>query len=138
MKINPKKKTMKNLKLISLFVALTLNGCHVITPVEMTHTAIGETFVRINIYTQENNKIPETLNMLTKRENYINKITDGWDKELLYTINDNVISLTSYGKDGINGGKDENADITKSYFYKKPNGTLWVGQDLWIVEAEKH
>jgi hypothetical protein len=126
--------------LLFLLPLLLSVGCSalVITPVEMTNTAIGETLARIDIYAKQNHEVPRTLTTLPKRDHHINRITDGWNRQLIYTVENNVITLTSLGKDGVIGGIGENADISQSYYYKKPDGTLWVGQDLWLVEAKKH
>ena len=123
--------------LLLLLLAVIASSCGLFfTPVEMTYGAIYETFVRIDIYAKQNNKIPETLIVLPKRDNHENRIVDGWNRKLIYKVDDTAISLTSLGKDGIIGGKDENLDITISYYRNKPDGSLWVGQELWIPCAE--
>ena len=108
-----------------------------ITPVDMTWTAMGETFARIDIYTRSNKSLPTTLEMLPKRENYMNQTTDGWGRQLHYSLSqDGIISLTSLGRDGVVGGQGEDADITEAYHTRRADGTLWAGSDLWLVEAE--
>jgi len=123
---------------IILLVVLCSSCCtHVITPVEMTYTAIGETFFRIHLYVKQNSVLPTSLDVLPKREGYSNRITDGWNRVLQYHIaNDGVITLTSFGKDGKPGGTGDNTDISRSYYSKRKDGSLWVGTDMWIVEAE--
>jgi len=123
--------------LFGLFAALAIASCDRITPVEMTDTAIGETFYRIHIYAQENGKIPTSLDSLPKREGYINRTTDGWDRPLEYRVRpDGIITLTSYGRDGVPGGDGDDADISVSYRTKRADGSFWAASDLWIVEAE--
>jgi hypothetical protein len=103
----------------------------------MTWTAMGETFARIDIYAQSNRSLPTSLEMLPKREHYMNRTTDGWGRSLLYSVSqDGIISLTSLGKDGVLGGQGEDADITEAYYTRRTDGTLWAGSDLWLVEAE--
>ena len=107
-----------------------------ISPVEATDTAISETFVRIDLYAKQHGTVPPSLNVLPEREGYANSITDGWGKPLLYEVSDDGrLTLTSYGKDGKPGGTGEDADISRSYYSKRPDGSLWVGSDMWIVEA---
>ena len=65
-----------------------------------------------------------------------NDINDGWNRPLTYQINeDGVITLTSLGKDGKIGGTGENADISKSYYTRREDGSLWIGDEMWIMEA---
>ena len=116
---------------------LALVSCHRITPVEMTKSAITETFVRIGIYAQTNRAVPPSLAVLPKRDGYANRTTDGWGRPLRYSLATNgIIALTSFGRDGKPGGSGEDADTSESYFTKKSDGSLWVGSDLWIVEAQ--
>jgi hypothetical protein len=120
-----------------MFALLMPLSCHRITPVEMTKTAITETFARISIYAQTNRAVPSSLAVLPKRDGYANRTTDGWGRSLQYSLStDGIITLTSFGRDGKPGGSGEDADTSESYFTKKSDGSLWVGLDLWIVEAQ--
>jgi len=108
-----------------------------ISPRDMTTSAITETFVRIGLYAQRNHAIPLSLDVLPKREGYANRTTDGWNRPLLFEVSSNgVIRLTSFGKDGRPGGSGEDTDIAKAYYTRKPDGSLWAGSKMWIVEAE--
>jgi len=103
----------------------------------MTRTAILETFFRINLYAHQYGTVPPSLEILPKREGYANRIADGWNQPLQYTIHeDGIITLTSLGRDREPGGDGDDADISRSYYTRRKDGTLWVGQDLWIAEAE--
>lgn len=110
---------------------------HTITPEEMTHTAIGETFYRVSIYMRSNNSIPKSLNDLPVREGFMNTTIDGWGHHLQYTISaDGVLTLTSFGKDGEPGGANDNADISRSYRTKDAEGMLIISDPEWIDRAE--
>jgi hypothetical protein len=124
--------------LIALFAfVFILQGCHVITPIEMTRTAIGETFYRIHLFMQKEGKAPPALDVLPRREGYGNRTTDGWGRELAYSQSpDGVLSLKSLGRDGWIGGTGEDADISRSYRTIDENGRSLIGDDLWIVTAE--
>jgi hypothetical protein len=127
---------LKQHMLLGILSAFAIVTCDRITPVEMTHTAIGETFYRIQIYAQKYGAVPASLDALPKREGYVNRTTDGWGRPLEYRVRpDGVITLTSYGRDGAPGGAGDDADISVSYRTKRADGSLWVGSDLWIVEA---
>jgi hypothetical protein len=122
-----------------MFLALAfLSGCtDKITPVEMTRTAMTETLARINIYAETNKAVAPSLDVLAKRDGYLNRTTDGWNRPVQYRVaQDGIITLTSLGADGKPGGDGENADISVSYRSKRPDGSLWVGSPMWLVEAE--
>ncbi|MEI8289359.1 MAG: type II secretion system protein GspG [Verrucomicrobiota bacterium] len=128
---------MRRLALIFLVMACGSCCMHTITSVEMTWTAIDETFVRIAIYAETNKAVAPSLDVLPKRDGYANQTTDGWKRPLQYRVaKDGIITLTSLGADGKPGGSGENADISKSYRAKRPDGSLWVGAPMWIAEAE--
>jgi hypothetical protein len=86
-----------------------------ISPSDMTRTAIGETAVRIGIYLQRAQDLPNTLDELPIRQGYVNRTTDGWDRSLIYTHGDDQFVLSSFGKDGEVGGDGDDADIVKQY-----------------------
>ena len=109
-----------------------------ITPVELTHTSIMETFVRMDIYAKTNRAIPLSLSILPQRAGYDDSATDGWGRPLIYTVTkEGLLTLTSLGKNGKPGGMGEDADISVSFHARKPDGTLWVGSDeYWIIDAQ--
>jgi hypothetical protein len=121
-----------------VLLSFALVGCAPITPVEMTHSAITETFVRINIYARKYGAIPPSVDALPIREGYANSTTDGWGRRPEYRVApDGTITLTSHGRDGRPGGTGDDADISVSYRTKRPDGSLWAGSDLWIVEGRQ-
>lgn len=111
----------------------------VITPPEMTQTAIGESFYRIYLYANANQKLPETLDDLPNRSGYGNRITDGWGNRLNYEISDDgIITLSSLGADQKPGGIGDDADISRSYRSVDEQGVFIAGQEMWIVTGELH
>lgn len=131
---------MRTPTVLILLSALLLQGCdlvHVITPVEMTHTAIGETFVRIDLYMKKEKHIPKSFADLPVRSGYANSTKDGWNRELDYSISEEgVLSLTSLGADGKLGGIGENQDITKRFKTKDEFGKSLIGNEFWLVTCE--
>jgi hypothetical protein len=125
---------------VALLAVICSCGCSDrITPREATQGAMMETFARIQLYAETNRSVPRSLSVLPRREGYANRTTDGWHRELFYRIGeDGMLSLTSCGADGKAGGSGEDADISVSYRSKKPDGTLWVGSDMWLVEAQAY
>ena len=121
---------------------LTLVACSLVTtisPRDMTLTAIGETHVRMHLYLQEHRQCPETLSQLPQREGYMNRTTDGWDRPLIYSVDDDgVITLSSLGRDGVAGGTDDDRDITRRFRTRNDDGTLNIDDELWTVTSEIH
>ena len=96
-------------------VALLSLACdspaHVVSPLEMTGTAMTETSVRIGMYLKEYGKLPENLDVLPIRPGYINRTTDGWERRLVFHLEAVQFTLTSFGRDGVPGGIADNADL---------------------------
>jgi len=126
-------------KTITISIILFLTSCcvHFITPVESTVSAITANFVRIGLFAEKHKKMPVSLEELPNREGYDERITDGWNRPLKYVIDSNgIVTITSFGRDGKPGGVGEDADISKSYRSRRPDGSLWAASPMWIVEAE--
>ncbi len=128
---------MKRVLLLLIGLAFAC-GCDRPSRQDVTLTAIGETFVRIDLYAQTNRAIPQSLDVLPRRAGYDNRTTDGWHRPLQFDLSqDGIITLRSLGADGKPGGDAVNVDISRSYHSKRPDGSLWVGGDpAWIVDAE--
>lgn len=96
-----------------------------------------ETFVRMSLYAKAHQDVPPSLRVLPERKGYMNRTTDGWGRPLIYQIGDNgVLTLTSLGEDGKPGGNGEDRDISESYYSRRIDGSLWIGESSWIVDAE--
>jgi hypothetical protein len=109
----------------------------VIPPDAMTHTAIVESFVRMQMYLKDHHQFPASLDELPKRNGYANRTTDGWQRPLIYKVEqDNFVTLLSFGKDGKEGGTGDNADIQRTYRTKNADGSWCVEEEGWIVTAE--
>jgi hypothetical protein len=64
---------------------------------------------------EKEGKLPESLAVVPKRQGYINRITDAWGRPLIYKITENGFTHSSLGKDGKEGGEDDDADQTGTY-----------------------
>jgi hypothetical protein len=98
-------------------VAFALATVHTIPPRAMTLTAIGETESRIDIYVGGgNNKPPQNLDVLPKRDGYVNRTTDGWNHPLIYAVfGDDTFTLISRGRDGVPGGTGDDEDVVRRF-----------------------
>ena len=109
---------------------------HPVSPQNMTRTAISETVYRMYLYGQKHHAIPRSLDVLPVRSGYLNNIKDGWGRELIMEIdNEKIVTLKSFGKDGMPDGDAENQDIIRSYWLKKSDGSLWLDDKHWLSDA---
>ena len=134
---------MKRNLLISILLILVgivlLDGliC-TIPPFDMTITTIGTCAVRSELYFEKHGKIPPSLASLPERDGYANSIMDGYDRQLLFEVRADRMVFMSYGKDGLPGGTGKNADVEIHYLTHKQDGSLWIGEYYWIIDAERH
>ena len=131
------KRTLTLAGLLVLAFVVIVSSIHFITPEEATVTAIGETFYRIHLFAKTNGALPDKLVELPKRDNYANRVTDGWGRDLLFEIDeDGVMTLRSLGKDGKVGGSGPNRDMVRSYRTRDQDDRFIVADDMWIVDGE--
>ena len=132
-----KKAIIIGISILVTGVILSVALVEQVSPKNMTRSAIGETFARINLFARQNKSIPSSLAVLPKREGYVNRTTDAWNRPLQYDVTaDGFITIKSLGRDGKPGEQGEYSDISVTYYSKKPDGSLWAGSDMWLVEAE--
>jgi len=98
---------------------LLFSGCRslvdVIPPKSQTIGAQVETAVRIGMYLEKDGKLPDSLASLPIREHYANRTSDGWGRPLIYQVDGDSFTLTSYGRDGKPGGEGDDADELVKY-----------------------
>ena len=79
----------------------------------LTKTRMAVIERRINEYYQKNKKLPQSLKELpVPNDTYDNSINDGWNREIIYSIENNKVKLVSHGKTG----KADSTDIIKHEF----------------------
>ena len=110
---------------VSAVVIASCSLVTTVTPHDMSLTAIGETHVRMHLYLREHRECPPSLAELPKRDGYMNRTTDGWNRPLLYSVDDSgIITLSSLGRDGVSGGTGDDRDITRRFRTRNADGTL--------------
>jgi hypothetical protein len=100
---------------VALLVGAIACFVEVIGARDMTATAMGETSYRVQMYVQQNGRLPNDLSVIPTRDGYANRVTDGWNRPLLYSVEGNIFHLKSFGRDGVTGGTGDDADIVESY-----------------------
>lgn len=109
-------------------------ACAIVTPHDRTFGAMLVTFERIGRYAKHHGHLPGSLAELPEPERGESREIDAWGRALHYEVDKNgIVSLTSFGRDGTPGGILWNADFTMSYYSKRPDGSLWAGEDAWII-----
>lgn len=101
---------------IIVVVIVLISFMDIITPEEMTDTQMRMLELRVCQYVNQYQKFPGKLSELPLRDDkYHNAITDGWGREIHYVIKNDIVYLSSYGKDGNIGGQNKNADIVHTF-----------------------
>lgn len=89
----------------------------------------------MNKFAEVNGRIPESISQISDIWDIRH---DGWGNEFQYVVDkeNHTLTITSYGKDDVIGGIGEDADISVSYYYQKPDWTFWAASENWLQEAE--
>jgi hypothetical protein len=103
------------------------------SPEDETATNMVVLIKKIDEYGRQHKAIPSSLAVLP--EEGTDYTMDGWHRSFQYSVNNNIITITSLGKDGELGGTGADADISESYYATQPDGSLWVGGSLWLDSA---
>jgi hypothetical protein len=61
---------------------------------------------------------------------------DWWGRPYIYSVDGEVLTIASYGADGLPGGRDEDRDFVSRWLVRRYDGTLWPTRSDWILEAE--
>jgi len=118
-------------------IAIFLGDLCAVPPASTTVSAITECAVRSQLFYEGHGTLPSSLVSLPKRNGYANSIVDGYARQLVFEVRADRLVFISYGKDGVPGGVEENSDTEIHYLTHRPDGSLWIGEPNWIVEAER-
>ena len=87
-----------------------------VPPRSLTATRMHMVKRRILRYAREHNRLPPDLSVLPQIEGYDNSIHDAWGNTLIYEVDaEGMVTLKSFGKDGIAGGTGNDKDIVRSF-----------------------
>src|SRR5262245_33590716 len=96
---------------LALLVAVIVFFVDTIPPRSVTCTNMHMMKRRILRYAAAHGSLPTSLEQLPRIEGYVNEVTDGWGRRILWRVDGDEVTLTSYGRDGVPGGTGEDADM---------------------------
>ena len=94
---------------LSVFIIMSL-FIDSISPKDRTETVLVSTKYRILLFCKKNQKYPSKLTELPKRKGYNNSFLDGSGNNILYEVNDNIVTLI--GKINSNNRNESKKSIT--------------------------
>lgn len=105
-------------------------------PPELTASQMYKLQFRISSFAHANGRLPSDLSELPLYENELNPAKDGWRRDFRYCGDaQGIVTLVSFGADGIAGGHGENADITGKFKTRTPDGVWFSAADApWILQ----
>ena len=110
-----------------------LKASNVSSPKSVTSASMYMIKRRILKYVNIYNALPKELSDLPFIGGFSNRIKDGWGREIIFEIDyddlayGDLVSLISYGKDGIEGGDRDDADIVGIFPVKNEDGQWLQG-----------
>ena len=93
-----------------------------IPPRALTHTHMHVMKRRILRYAASHDALPTSLEQLPYFDGFDNSVTDGWRRPILWKVEGDQVTLTSYGRDRTPGGFGEDADMVGVFGARTPNG----------------
>ena len=92
---------------------------------------------RVLRYAHIHDRLPASVAELPVIKGYDNDTLDAWGREIRYEIEGGVVTLTSYGRDGVQGGVGPDADIVAVFRAKDDKGN-WNRELVdWLRDPHK-
>jgi hypothetical protein len=108
---------------VSIACCVLLFMAHRIPEGNLTRSRLIGIRHRIFLFIGEQHRLPGSLAALPKLGHFDNSIVDAWGRSIVYTSDTNgVVSLVSFGSDGVPGGTGDAEDIEDSFPTKSPEG----------------
>ena len=73
-------------------------------------------------YAAAHGTLPESLDQLPTIDEYDNRVTDGWGQPILWRVEGEQVTLSSFGRDGRPGGAGDDADMVGVFRVKTSDG----------------
>lgn len=107
---------------------------------EITRHRMAFDRFRILEYAREHGQLPPALDALPRlalKPEADHYLEDGWNRKLIYQPDaSGMVTLKSFGKDGVLGGADDAADIVFKFPSRNLDGT-WVTADRYDYDSHK-
>lgn len=102
-----------------------------ISPRDLTLTNMQHTKRRIHRYATTNDSLPTTAGQLAPMAGYDNDSNDAWGRSIIWRVDGDTVTMTSYGRDGKPGGTDEDEDLIGVFRAKTDDGRWADELDRW-------
>ena len=104
-----------------------------------TYGTMHVTKRRILRYAHMHDRLPKALDELPIIEKFGNDLEDGWGRRILYQfVQNNTVTLISYGKDGVPGGEGNDEDQVAVFIAKDADGRWQEELCDWIIDPYGH
>ena len=116
-----------------ILVILSQGSHNLLPPENHTATYMDGLERRIIRFALKNNRLPVDLENLPPSEDSTNRTTDVWGNPFKMTVDNDRVTLISYGKDKKPGGIGDNRDVISIFRIKTSDGK-WVKEEdyNWI------
>jgi hypothetical protein len=98
-----------------------------VPPNALTHARMHVMKRRILRFASVHGVLPKTADQLPRMNGYDNGVVDGWGRPILWHIDGEKVTMTSYGRDGIPGGTGEDVDMIGVFSVKTETG-VWADE----------
>ncbi len=126
--------------LVALIAVIFIFLVETIPPRSLTSGAMHMTKRRILRYAHTHDSLPSSLDQLPTIDGYSNRTVDGWGREIQMNVEAHQITFLSLGKDGIEGGTGDNADMVGIFAVKDADGewndelVKWTHVPHWPIQ----
>jgi hypothetical protein len=109
--MTPGRLTALLLGMVAILVVVFVVFVDTVPPRSATDVTMHVMKRRMLRYARINGSLPMSLDRLPRIEGYMNEVTDGWARPVLWRAESDEVALTSYGRDGVPGGTGDDADM---------------------------
>jgi hypothetical protein len=97
---------------VAIFASMLTRG---VPPPALTDARMNAIRARVCAAARSHGVPPANLEGLPQVGSYTNSLEDGWGNRVSYTVDGDVVTLTSFGSDGRPGGSGPASDIVRTF-----------------------
>ncbi len=98
-----------------------------VPPQALTHARMHGMKRRILHFAVARGELPKTVAELPRFKGFDNSVVDAWGWPIRMSIEGDKVTLSSYGRDGIQGGSGEDADMV-AVFLARDEAGVWADE----------